>query len=160
MKYRPLGKTDLKVSMIGFGATTLGNEYGDIDTSTGINAVHAAIDLGVNFFDTSPYYGRTLSETRLGEALKGYRDQVIIATKGGRYDIDGFDFSAQRLEKSIDESLKRLQTDVIDVYQLHDIEFTQRLQIIEESLPTLEKLKNKGKNSLHWYHGLSSAITT
>lgn len=145
MKYRQLGKTDLNVSLIGFGATTLGNEYGDIDTSTGINAVHTAIDMGVNFFDTSPYYGRTLSETRLGEALKGYRNKVIIATKGGRYDIDGFDFSAQRLEKSVDESLKRLQTDVIDLYQLHDIEFTNRQQIIEESLPTLERIREKGK---------------
>src|SRR5205085_9803531 len=94
MQYRPLGKTGLNVSVIGFGAATLGDEYGVLDSETGKRAVHAAIDRGVNLLDTSPYYGRTLSETRLGEALVGHRHKVIIATKGGRNDFDKFDFSA------------------------------------------------------------------
>lgn len=145
MIYRKLGKTDLKVSIMGFGAGPLGNLYGDIDSETGKRAVHAAIDKGINFFDTAPYYGRTLSETRLGEALKGYRDKAIIATKACRYDVNSFDFSAERLLKSIDESLQRLQTDVIDLYQLHDVEFTHKEQIIEESLPTLERIRDAGK---------------
>ncbi|MCB0015845.1 MAG: aldo/keto reductase, partial [Anaerolineales bacterium] len=78
MQYTILGKTGMKVSKIGFGCAPLGNEYGDLDDREGVRAVHAAIDAGVNFFDTSPYYGRTLSESRLGEALKGKRDQVIL----------------------------------------------------------------------------------
>ena len=145
MRYQQLGETDLVVSVIGFGAATLGNEYGDIDAATGTRAVHAAIDSGINFFDTSPYYGRTLSETRLGEALKGKRDQIILATKGGRYDIDKFNFSKQRLIASVEESLQRLQTDVIDLYHLHDIEFVSKNQIIQEALPTLENLREQGK---------------
>ena len=145
MRYQKLGKTDLVVSVIGFGAATLGNEYGDIDSATGTRAVHAAIDSGINFFDTSPYYGRTLSEARLGEALKGKRDQIILATKGGRYDIDKFNFSKQRLIASVEESLQRLQTDVIDLYHLHDIEFVSKNQIIQEALPTLENLREQGK---------------
>lgn len=145
MIYRPLGNTGLQVSLISFGAATLGNEYGALDAQTGARAVRAAIERGVNYFDTSPYYGRTLSETRLGEALRGVRDRVLIATKGGRYDVAAFDFSAARLTASVEESLKRLQTDVIDLYQLHDIEFVDRRQIIDEALPTLERLRVAGK---------------
>jgi L-galactose dehydrogenase len=145
MIYRQLGQTGLEVSIISFGGGPLGSEYGAIDTQTGIRAVHAAIDRGVNFIDTSPYYGRTLSETRLGQALIGKRDKVILATKGGRYDFALFDFSADRLRRSVEESLTRLQTDVIDLYQLHDIEFVPTQQIIEESLPTLYQLRDEGK---------------
>ncbi|MCI0710293.1 MAG: aldo/keto reductase [Chloroflexi bacterium] len=145
MYYRQLGKTDLNVSIIGFGAGPLGNAYGEISDDTGKQAVHAAIDHGINFFDTSPYYGLTLSETRLGHALKGYRQKVLIATKGGRYGIDVFDFSATRLIRSVEESLQRLQTDVIDLYQLHDVEFVSKQQIIEEALPCLERLRKQGK---------------
>ncbi len=110
--------------------------------------MHAAIDQGINYFDVSPYYGRTLAETRLGQALKGRRPAVILATKAGRYDVDpgtGFDFSAQRIFASVEESLKRLQTDYIDVYQVHDIEFGSKQQIIEETLPAMFKLKEQGK---------------
>src|SRR5688572_3718701 len=103
MIYRPLGRTGLNISIIGFGAATLGNEYGNIDADIGRRAVHAAIEQGVNFIDTSPYYGRTLSETRLGQALIGYRDRVILATKGGRIDFNKFDFSAEGLRKSLEE---------------------------------------------------------
>lgn len=66
MLYRSLGQTGLNVSIIGFGAAPLGNEYGEINAQPGVRAVHEAIESGINFFDTSPYYGRTLSETRLG----------------------------------------------------------------------------------------------
>ena len=90
MRFRPLGRTGLEVSILGFGASPLGEEFGRIDASEGERAVHAAIDAGVNFFDTSPYYGRTLSETRLGQALKGRRDKVVLATKCGRYDVEEF----------------------------------------------------------------------
>lgn len=145
MQYRSLGQTGLTVSVIGFGASPLGNEFGNLDAKVGVRAVHAAIERGVNFFDTSPYYGRTLSETRLGEALRGKRHRVILATKGGRYDVTSFDFSAKRLRHSVEESLTRLRTDVIDLYQLHDIEFVPVEGIITEALPALDRLRDEGK---------------
>ncbi|GIK39260.1 MAG: oxidoreductase [Chloroflexota bacterium] len=148
MMYRVLGKTGLKVSIIGFGASPLGQEFGVIDPAEGKRAVHYAIERGINYFDVAPYYGRTLAETRLGEALLGYRDKVILATKAGRYDKElatGFDFSTQRILKSVDESLARLQTDYIDVFQIHDIEFGPREQIINETLPAMQQLKQTGK---------------
>lgn len=82
MIYNSFGNTGLQISKMGFGCAPLGNEYGGLDETEAIRVVHDAIDAGINFFDTSPYYGRTLSETRLGNALKGKRDKVILATKG------------------------------------------------------------------------------
>lgn len=148
MIYRTLGSTGLKVSIVGFGASPLGQEFGQIDPAEGRRAVHYAIDHGINYFDVAPYYGRTLAETRLGEALEGRRDKVILATKVGRYDKDletGFDFSAKRVIASVDESLKRLRTDYIDVIQVHDVEFGHKEQIINETLPALHRLKETGK---------------
>jgi L-galactose dehydrogenase len=148
MIYRSLGKTGLNVSIVGFGASPLGHEFGAIDPQQGKRAVHAAIDYGINYFDVSPYYGRTLAEIRLGEALAGRRHQVLLATKAGRYDKDlatGFDFSAARITHSVEESLQRLQTDVIDVFQVHDVEYASREQIIHETIPAMEQLKKAGK---------------
>jgi len=141
----PLGKTGIEVSKLGFGASPLGEEFGPIDAEAGARAVHEAIDRGVNFFDTSPFYGRTLSETRLGAALDGRRDSAVVATKCGRYGQADFDFSAERITRSIDESLARLQTDYVDVLHLHDVEFGDREQIIGESLPALARIKESGK---------------
>ncbi len=118
MEYRKLGQTDLNLSLIGFGSATLGDVFGNIDPGEAIRAVHLAVDSGINFFDSSPYYGITLAETRLGEALVGRRERVVLATKCGRYGFDEFDFSAKRVTASIDESLRRLQTDYIDLFQV------------------------------------------
>jgi len=145
MIYRKLGQTGLEISILGFGASPLGAEFGPIDPEEGRRAVHAAIDLGVNYFDVAPYYGRTLAEARLGEFLKGKRQNIILATKVGRYDADSFDFSAERVVRSVDESLKRLQTDWIDVIQIHDIEYGDRSQIVLETIPALQRLKESGK---------------
>jgi L-galactose dehydrogenase len=145
MEYRKLGQTDLNLSIVGFGSATLGNVFGDIDAGEGIRAVHFAIDSGINFFDSSPYYGTTLSETRLGEALVGRRERVILATKCGRYGFDDFDFSAKRVIASIDESLQRLHTDYIDLFQIHDVEFGDVQQVIHETLPALRQLQQQGK---------------
>ena len=145
MRYRTLGRTGLAVSVIGFGASPLGNEFGETDPSAGERAVHAAIDSGINFFDVAPYYGRTLAEERLGTALEGKRDQVILATKCGRYDVDQFDFSAGRVSRSIEESLRRLKTDYVDLLQVHDVEFGDANQIIHETLPALEEIRRQGK---------------
>ena len=145
MEYRQLGKTDLKVSILGYGASPLGNEFGGIEVAEGQRAVDFAIDNGINYFDVAPYYGRKLAEERLGAALEGKRDKVVLATKCCRYDMDGFDFSAKRVEESIDESLQRLRTDYVDLYQIHDIEFGDRRQIIEETLPAARKVQESGK---------------
>ncbi|HEX9116238.1 MAG TPA: aldo/keto reductase [Anaerolineae bacterium] len=148
MLYRTLGRTGLEVSVLGYGASPLGNEFSTIDPAEGRRAVRQAIDLGINYFDVSPYYGRTLAETRLGEALEGRRTEVILATKAGRYGVnlpDGFDFSAERITRSVEESLRRLRTDYFDVFQVHDIEFGDRNQIIEETLPAMFRLREQGK---------------
>jgi L-galactose dehydrogenase len=145
MDYRKLGQTDLNLSLVGFGSATLGNVFGNIDPSEAIRAVHLAVDSGINFFDSSPYYGTTLSETRLGEALAGRRERVVLATKCGRYGLDNFDFSAKRVATSMDESLRRLQTDYIDLFQVHDVEFGDVEQILHETLPALRQLQQQGK---------------
>lgn len=145
MRYKPLGRTGLNVSVIGFGASPLGNEFGLVDPAEGARAVHAAVDYGINFFDVAPYYGRTLAEERLGAALQGKRDKVVLATKVGRYDVEAFDFSAQRVRSSIDESLRRLRTDHVDILTVHDLEFGERDQIVEETIPAIRALEQEGK---------------
>jgi L-galactose dehydrogenase len=145
MDLRKLGKTDLNLSLIGFGGSALGGAFGDIDPGEGMRAVHLAVDSGINFFDVSPYYGITLAETRLGAALAGRRDRIILATKCGRYGMAEFDFSAKRVIASMDESLRRLQTDYIDLFQVHDLEFGDAQQIIDETLPALRQLQQQGK---------------
>ncbi len=145
MDYRSLGKTGMEVSILGFGASPLGNVFDYCDEKEGTKAVHLALDHGVNFFDVAPFYGATLAETRLGNALEGKRSNVFLATKCGRYGLDDFDFSAKRITASIDESLHRLKTDYVDLLQLHDIEFVSREVIIHEALPAIQQLKKSGK---------------
>lgn len=144
---RGVGNTGLKVSSLGFGASPLGNVFGNVKEEDAIASVHEAFRLGINFFDTSPYYGGTLSEKMLGKALKTLmvpRDQYIVSTKCGRY-AEGFDFSAERVTQSIDESLARLNLDYVDILQCHDIEFGSLDQIVNETIPALQKLKETGK---------------
>jgi L-galactose dehydrogenase len=148
MRTRRLGQTSLQVSELGFGAAPLGDEYGTIDPRAGERAVAYAIDRGITFFDVAPYYGRTLAEERLGPWLQGKRDRVVLSTKVGRYgrDLpDGFDFSAARVARSVEESLRRLRTDVIDLYLAHDIEFGRREVILGETLPAMRALQLQGK---------------
>lgn len=148
MRFCALGRTDLRVSILGFGAATLGNEYGPVTSAQGERAVAAALDAGINFFDVSPYYGRGVAEERLGAALQGHRQGVVLCTKVGRYGPtlpDGFDFTAERVTRSVEESLRRLRTDVIDLYLAHDIEFGRRTQIVGETLPAMRRLQEEGK---------------
>jgi len=145
MIYKTLGKTGLKVSVIGFGASPLGGEFGPVDPDQGRRAVNYAIEQGINYFDVAPYYGRTLAETRLGEFLEGRRDRIILTSKACRYDITDFDYSAKRIMRSIEESLKRLRTDYVDVYQIHDVEYAKREQVVGEAIPALFKLREQGK---------------
>ncbi|XP_076912508.1 L-galactose dehydrogenase-like [Bidens hawaiensis] len=147
MEVRPLGNTGLKLSYVGFGASPLGSVFGPVSDEEAIATVREAFRLGINFFDTSPYYGGTLSEKVLGKALKAVgvpRNKYIVSTKCGRYK-ESFDFSAERVTKSIDESLERLQMDYVDILQCHDIEFGSLDQIVNETIPALQKLKELGK---------------
>ncbi|HSF45993.1 MAG TPA: aldo/keto reductase [Chitinophagaceae bacterium] len=145
MEYRKLGKTNLSLSVLGFGASPLGNVFEDCDEAEGARAVHLAIDLGINFFDVAPFYGITLAETRLGSALLGKRHQVILATKCGRNGLRDFDFSYNSIVASADASLKRLRTDYVDLMQLHDIEFGSKEQVLNEAVPAIQKIKASGK---------------
>lgn len=145
MRYRPLGCTGLEVSVVGFGASPLGDVFGVIDPEEGKRAVHMAVDEGINLFDVSPYYGLTMAEERLGVALRGRRDRVILSTKCGRYGVDRFDYSARRIAASIEESLGRLQTDHVDLLLAHDIEYGDLNQIIGETIPAMRRLQEQGK---------------
>ncbi len=145
MRYKTLAKTGIEVSVISFGGAPLGNEFGDIDLAEARRAVDVAINNGITLFDTSPYYGRTLSETRMGEALAGKRKEIVLSSKCGRYDVASFDFSAARVKSSVDESLHRLRTDYLDLLIAHDIEFSDREQIVAETVPAMRELQRAGK---------------
>lgn len=163
MQYRTLGNTGLSVSTLGFGASSLGSVFRDIDESEGVRCVHRAVELGINLIDCSPYYGLTKAETVLGRALVGLpRDSYYLATKVGRYgpDIPDFDFSAARVKRSVDESLTRLQLDYIDIIQCHDIEFGQLNQIVEETLPALREVIQVGKARFVGITGLPLKVFT
>ena len=146
MKTRRLGNTDLDLSVVSFGASSLGAEFRSVDVNEALSAVPAAIDCGMNFIDTSPYYGRGIGEVLLGIALKDIpRDKYFLGTKLGRYHVNHFDFSAQRVKESVDVSLHRLGTDHLDIMLCHDIEFIDRQQIVDETLPTLREIQRQGK---------------
>ena len=145
MEYRTLGQTGLSLSTLSFGGAPLGDLFGELDEAAAIDAVHAAIDGGINYFDTAPLYGFGLAEERLGRALKGRRDEVIVATKCCRDGFTEFDFSGARVTASVEESLKRLGTDRIDVLQIHDVEFGTVKDVLESALPAAHRLKEAGK---------------
>ncbi|MFN8472596.1 MAG: aldo/keto reductase [Anaerolineae bacterium] len=146
MEYRELGTTGLRVSALSFGASSLGGVFHAIDETEAMRTVPVALDLGINLIDVSPYYGLTKAETVLGRALKGIaRDRYILATKVGRYGADEFDFSAERVTASVDESLQRIGVEHIDIIECHDIEFGSLDQVVEETLPALRDLQAQGK---------------
>lgn len=148
MEYNKLGKTDLLLSKLSYGASPLGNVFQNIDESIGIKTVHTALDHGINHIDCSPYYGLTKAETVLGKALKGInRDSYVLSSKAGRYgpNMSDFDMSEKRIRSSLDESLKRLGVDELDIFYLHDIEFVDIDFVLSESLPCLEALKKEGR---------------
>lgn len=146
MLFRPLGQTGLNLSWVSFGAASLGQEYRPVDVNEALRSVHVALDLGMNFIDTSPYYGRGMSEVMLGIALRGVpRDRYYLGTKLGRYDVGHFDFSARRVVESVDVSLHRLGVEYLDIILCHDIEFVDVQQIVDETLPALRKIQQQGK---------------
>lgn len=148
MEYRELGNTGMKISSLSFGASSLGGVFHDLKEQEGIQAVHTAVDNGINFIDVSPYYGYYKAETVLGKALKDIdRERYYLSTKVGRYGEDGhntWDYSAERVTRSVYESLERLNVDYVDIINVHDIEFANLQQVVDETLPALHKLKVEG----------------
>lgn len=146
MKTRTLGNTGLSLPVVSFGASSLGQEFRQVDINEALRSVHVALENGMNFIDTSPFYGRGMSEVLLGVALRDVpRDSYILGTKLGRYAGKHFDFSAKRVEESVDISLERMGVDHLDICLCHDIEFVERQQIVDETLPALRKEQEKGK---------------
>ena len=106
MEHRKLGNTDLSLPVVGFGASSLGQEFRQVKLDEALQSVHVALELGMDLIDTSPFYGRGMSEVMLGIALRDVpRENYKLCTKLGRYDLGHFDFSAKRVEESIDVSL-------------------------------------------------------
>ncbi|XP_066911247.1 uncharacterized protein [Clytia hemisphaerica] len=150
MKYNDLGKTGMKVSKLGLGCSAFGGVYGTVDEQECYDIIEYCLKNGINYIDTAPWYGN--SEQVIGRGLtakKIPRNTYYIATKVGRYPDGGvkdmFNFTKERVEKSIEESLKRLCVDYIDLVQVHDMEFAPSLDIIiNETLPALNEAKKKG----------------
>jgi aryl-alcohol dehydrogenase-like predicted oxidoreductase len=146
MQRSPLGKTGLELSRLSFGASSLGQEFRQVDLNEALRSVRVALDLGMNFIDTSPFYGRGMSECLLGVALRDVpRDSYLLGSKLGRYDRAHFDFSARRVIESVDISLSRMGVDHLDIMLCHDIEFVEMSQIVEETLPALRRIQEQGK---------------
>ena len=146
MQTRALGKTGLQLPILSFGASSLGAEFRSVKLDEAMESVRVALDCGLNFIDTSPFYGRGMSEVLLGIALKGVpRESYTLCTKLGRYDLTHFDFSAKRVAESVDVSLHRLGTDHLDIVLCHDIEFVPMQQIVDETIPALKKIRQAGK---------------
>ncbi|MQF95144.1 MAG: aldo/keto reductase [SAR202 cluster bacterium] len=151
MNYRQLGSTDLTVSEIGFGAWGIGGSangalgYGPTDPEESDLALRTAFDRGINFFDTSDLYGFGNSEKVIGRSLKNVRKEIILATKVGFLDANhAQDFSSEYIRTSIEGSLKRLETDYVDLYQLHSPPL-EALRNDPRILPTMESLRKEGK---------------
>ncbi len=148
MTYQEIGKTGMKVSSLSFGASSLGGVFHDIREAEGIQAVFTAIEHGMNFIDVSPYYGHYKAETVLGKALKDLpRDKYYLSTKVGRYGENGvntWDYSAKRAKESVYESMERLNIDFIDLINVHDVEFADLNQVVNETLPALVELRKEG----------------
>ena len=124
MRYKQLGNSSLKVSVVGQGTWALGNDFfGEVDVDQGIKAIQAAIDVGINMVDTAPGYGPHFeSELAVGKAIQGRRDKVCLATKCGIHRIAGEYvkcLSPKLVRWEMEQSLKRLQTDYIDLYMIH-----------------------------------------
>ncbi|WP_026314515.1 aldo/keto reductase [Heyndrickxia acidiproducens] len=148
-KQTRLGKTELYVNPVGLGTNAVGghNIYPNLNEETGKDVVRAALDHGINFLDTAYIYGPERSEELIGEVLKekGGRDKVVLATKGAHKFVDGkivFDNSPAFLKAAVESSLKRLQTDYIDLFYIH---FPDESTPKDEAVGALKELKDEGK---------------
>ncbi len=152
MKYRKIPSTDIQISEIGFGAWGIGGRsagntsYGETDSNVSRAALSKALELGITFYDTSNMYGNGHSEELLGEVFHRMRDRVVIASKAGIVSMENAEsnFSQQHILDSLESSLKRLRTDYIDIFQLHN-PHPELPKTSPEIAETLLKLKAEGK---------------
>lgn len=148
MKYNEIGKTGMCVLNLSFGASSLGGVFHDTTEARSIEAVFTAVEKGINFIDVSPYYGHYKAETVLGKALKQIpRNKYYLSTKVGRYGENGvnkWNYSAKYATESVYASMERLNVDYIDLINVHDIEFADLHQVVDETLPALVELRDKG----------------
>lgn len=155
MRYNELGKTNLSVSELSFGASSLGGVFHEVDEDDAVEAVHAALAAGINYLDVAPAYGATRAERVLGKALRGVsRDRYILSTKVGKYTAPGsygndtFDYSAARIRASISESMERIGVDYIDIVYLHDFDYNGQIHAdwaLTEGYETLQAIKEEGR---------------
>jgi L-galactose dehydrogenase len=156
---RVLGKTGLELPILSFGASSLGSEFRQVKLDEALASVKVALECGMRFIDTSPFYGRGTSEVLLGMALQGIpRQDYLLCTKLGRYDLSHFDFSARRVAESVDISLHRLKTTHLDIVLCHDIEFVPMQQIVDETIPALRKQQAAGKVRFIGFSGYPQKI--
>src|SRR3989454_9685498 len=159
MQTRLLGQTGLRLPVLSFGASSLGQEFRPVSLDEALRSVRVALDYGLTFIDTSPFYGRGMSEVLLGIALRDVpRDRYTLCTKLGRYDLQHFDFSAKRVAESVDVSLHRLGTDHLDIILCHDIEVVDMRQIVDETLPALRQVQRQGKVRFIGFSGCPQKI--
>jgi aryl-alcohol dehydrogenase-like predicted oxidoreductase len=159
MQTRVLGRTGLQLPILSFGASSLGQEFRSVTLEDALKSVRTALDCGLNFIDTSPFYGRGMSEVLLGLALRDVpRDSYTLGTKLGRYDLSHFEFSAKRVAESVDVSLHRLGTDHLDIVLCHDIEFVEMQPIVDETLPALRRVQQQGKVRFIGFSGYPQKI--
>ena len=155
MNYNELGSTGLSVSELSFGASSLGGVFHEVDETEAVKAVYRALEAGINYIDVSPAYGGTKAEQVLGRALKGVpRRQYYLSTKVGKYTdprsygSDTFDYTAERIRRSIGESMERLGVEYFDIVYLHDFDYEDQAHAesaITEGYLTLRELKNEGR---------------
>ncbi len=146
MEYRTLGTSALKISTVGLGTWALGDDFwGRVDDAQSVRAIQAGIDAGINFIDTAPAYGAGHSEEVVGKAIQGRRDRVVLATKVGiarTKDSFGRNLKPESVRKEVDQSLKLLGTDVIDLWQIH---WPDPNTPIEETIGEINRIKERGK---------------
>lgn len=145
MRYRTLGRTGMRISEVGLGTWGMGGDrYGRVDDEESERAIRRALDLGVNHIDTAPIYGNGRSEEVVGKAIAGRRHEVVLATKVGMFPGGraNFDYSGDTVLREVEESLRRLGTDYLDIYYLHspDEELYR-----DDGLEALVRLKEQGK---------------
>ncbi|XP_026318163.1 L-galactose dehydrogenase-like, partial [Hyposmocoma kahamanoa] len=150
MRYNNLGDTDLKVSHVSLGGAAFSNIYGAFDETRSINLIKESLRCGVNYLETGPWYGQGSSERTIGKALKDVpRDTYFIGSKVGRYEKNPekmFDFSAEKTDASVDNTLQLLGLDYVDLIQVHDVTFAPDDQVVlKETLPALERALKDGK---------------
>ncbi len=142
---RRLGRTDLEVSKLGVGSAAFAGIYGRRDPRTVARTIERALELGINLVDTAPAYGAGVAEETLGTLLRGRRQRVVLSSKVGCWAGHEHDFAAPRLVKGVEESLRRLNTDYLDIVLLQDIEQASPERLMEEAWPAMAGLRDEGK---------------